>query len=522
MSSYDADARSWTSVLRRRKGVIAVAAVLAAAGAVAFVLFVPPKLTSTALVLLPAPAVAVTSSSDVSTQMRIATSATVLDRAGEAMMPPLSARQVEKMIDVTAPTDQIIQIDVSSRNGSEAQALSQAVSAAYVEYVSDTAREVSAAALADLNVRRDRLRAQITQLQQEIKASNQRQNQAAANSPDARKEAQLLAGLRTQQANLSLQLDKVEDKIATGSGASAGTATSVIQPATAALGPALATRLLFLIPIVALAGALLTAVVMIVLAKRDPHVRLRDEIADAVGSPVLAAVRSRPQRTAAAWLTLLQNYEASPVESWAFRQLLRSLAQPETKRNPSSGGRLEYPSTIAVASLSGDLCGLAIGPQLAAFASSLGLRTRLITAQDDAGAAAPLWVACGSDRSETLNDGLLIGRVADGIPVDLTVTLFVLNKINPTLTEAANSTSLVLSVAPGAATEQELASVAVAADDAGHRLDGVVVASPDSTDQTSGRHTMIERTRHPAVPVRLTGVAPLTPRSPVSRKRSRP
>ncbi len=521
MSTYNFEARSWTSVLRRRRGVLATVALLAAVGAVGFVLLVPPTLTSTSLVLLPAPAVAVTSSSDVSTQIRIATSATVLGRAGEVMNPGLSARQVDKLIDVTAPTDQIIQIDASSKNGPEAQALSQAVSEAYVEYVSDTAREVSEAALADLNVRRDRLRAQISQLQQEIAASNKRQNEAAPNSPDARKEAQLLAGLRTQQANLSLQLDKVEDKIATGSGTSAGTATSIIQSATAAVGPSLATRVLFFVPIVSLAACLLTAIVMIAFAKRDPNVRLRDEIADAVGSPVLAAVRSRPQRTAAGWLTLLQSYEASPVESWAFRQLLRSLAQSDAKRDLRTAGRVEYPSTIAVASLSGDLRGLAIGPQLAAFATSLGLRTRLITARDDTGAAAPLWVACGSDRVETLNDVLLIGGVPDGVPVDLTITLFVLDKSNPTLTEAADSTSLVLSVAPGAATEEHLARVAVAADDAGHRLDGVVVASPDSTDRTSGRHTMDERTRHPAVPVRLTGVPPLLARSTGSRRRSR-
>ena len=39
--------------------------------------------------------------------------------------------------------------------------------------------------------------------------------------------------------------------------------------------------------------------------------------------------------------------------------------------------------------------------------------------------------------------------------------------------------------------------MAVAVDDAGHRIDGIVVADPDQTDRTSGRHTMDERSRRP-------------------------
>ena len=72
-------------------------------------------------------------------------------------------------------------------------------------------------------------------------------------------------------------------------------------------------------------------VVLLATARRDPRVRLRDDIADAVGSPVLAAVRSRPQQSVAGWSTLLETYEATPVESWAFRQVLRGLAAADRK-----------------------------------------------------------------------------------------------------------------------------------------------------------------------------------------------
>ncbi len=232
------------------------------------------------------------------------------------------------MVKVSAPTNQIIQIDATSTSAAEAQTLSQAVADSYVGYVSNTAREVTAAALADLNVRKDALQAQITQLQAEIAAAMKRQRAADPNSADATQEAQLLARLRAEQADLSLQLDKVQDKIATGHPGSRPRArgTSVVQHATEATGPSTLVRLLVWAPFGALLCTILAAVVLLVAARRDPRVRLRDEIADAVGSPVLAAVRSMPQRSVAGWSTLLETYEATPVESWAFRQLLRGVA----------------------------------------------------------------------------------------------------------------------------------------------------------------------------------------------------
>jgi hypothetical protein len=46
----------------------------------------------------------------------------------------------------------------------------------------------------------------------------------------------------------------------------------------------------------------------------------------------------------------------------------------------------------------------------------------------------------------------------------------------------------------------------VAVDDTGRRIDGIVVADPDQTDRTSGRHTMDERSRRLPLPTRLTGL----------------
>ena len=54
----------------------------------------------------------------------------------------------------------------------------------------------------------------------------------------------------------------------------------------------------------------------------------------------------------AGWSTLLETYEATPVESWAFRQLLRGLVPAD--RNGASAPRrqgLSHPQSLTVVSL---------------------------------------------------------------------------------------------------------------------------------------------------------------------------
>lgn len=506
MSADVTDLRAHATTLRRRLGVLITAAIVGLTAGATYVVWQPPPLTSTTLVLLPTPALADRSNSDVPTQVRIATSSNILEQAGKALHPALGLRKVEKMIKVSAPTDQLIQIDATSTDGAQAQTLSQAVADAYVNYVRDTAREVTAAALADLTNRRDDLQTQIRLLQTEISATIKRARALEPNSPEARQEAQILAGLRTQQADLALQLDRVKDKIAAGTpGTSATAGTVVVQPATVATGPTLFMRLLFWAPIGAAAAAVLAAAIVLVVAQRDRRLRRLDDIADAIGSPVLAAIRSRPQRSAAGWSTLLETYHASPVESWALRQALRSLVSADRKGQSRTAGRVEHPQSLTVVSLSGDVRGLSIGPQLAAFASSLGIATR-VTPTVGQGRAPTLWAAYAADSTSPARQGLFIGNGVDGVKVDLTIYLVVVDRTHPHLGETPASPATVLSVAADTATEQDLARVAVAVDNAGRRIDGIIVADPDQTDRTSGRHTMPERSRRLALPTRLTGV----------------
>jgi len=509
MSDQVTDLRSTVAAVRRRRRLLAAAAVVGLALGITYVMLKPPPLTSTTLVLLPAPSLDQNSPTDVETQVRIALSSTVLGAAGKKVEPALTARSVDTMVDVSAPTDRILKIDATSTQASQAETLSQAVADAYVAYVKKTGQAVSSAAAEELHTRADDLETQIKTLQREITSTKSRQEDVDPSSADGKHEAGLLAGLRTEQAKLALQLDKVKDDIAssspTGSSTSAG--ISIVQPASPATGSTTLRRLLIWAPVGVLISTAVAVATLLAAARRDPRVGLRDEIADAVGSPVLAGVRSRPQRSVAGWLTLLENYTPTPVESWAFRQVLRGLMPAGRTGESRAGGKVDHPQSITVVSLSGDGRGVAVGPQLAAFASSLGIVTRMVAAVGHDRAPA-LWAACATDRAASPRRGLFVGDVPDGQTVDLTIILVVVDRRQPDLEEAPTTAATILSVATASATEQELARVAVAIDDAGRRIDGVVVADPDRVDRTSGRRTMDERSREVTLPVRLTGIGP--------------
>jgi hypothetical protein len=145
---------------------------------------------------------------------------------------------------------------------------------------------------------------------------------------------------------------------------------------------------------------------------------------------------------------------------------------------------------------------MAIGPQLAGFTSSLGITTRLVPTSGQELAPA-LWA--GAADAETQG------------AVDLTVYVVVLDRREPDLAATPTSDATVLVVTSGSATEQELARAAVAVDDAGRSIDGIVVTDPDQADKTSGRHSVAERSTWPSLPTRLTGLAPATDDTPAGR-----
>jgi hypothetical protein len=247
----------------------------------------------------------------------------------------------------------------------------------------------------------------------------------------------------------------------------------------------MATRLFTFGVVGALVLSSLVAALLLLLRPRDRRLRSRDEIASALGCDVIASLRGRHPSNVSAWTTLMLTYEPGTVDSWALRQALRQLA-PDIKVERTSGS-LNYPDSLTVVSLEGDGSGLAVGPQLASFASSSGVNTRIVGAQRQESAAA-LWAACSLAPGDRLRDSLIVDtRPSESRTCDLLVVLVVVSRSHPSLQGLPNTEALVLALSSGAASAEELALVAMAADDAGRHFDGVIVPDPDRLDHTTGR-----------------------------------
>ena len=323
MAERSSDLRADVAVLRRRWRIIAAAVVLGVALGVLYAHLVPAQLTSRSLVLLSNGGSSGGGSGDTGadTQVQIVLSTPVLAQAGRAVHPALSATEVLKRVDVQPATSQLLQIDASSPQAKDAQALSQAVAEAYVQRATDNVRSVTGAIVADLRTRRDALDHQVKALQTQIDATSARLSGEDRKSPVGVRDAQLLAQLQAEQADIAKQLDGVKSELAaSGAVGTASTLASIVQPAAPATGP----DPLFGLVTAGLVGGLLLGVLAAALvalrARRDPRLRARDDMADAVASSVLADVRSRRQRSVAEWLALFETYVASPVDAWAFRQ----------------------------------------------------------------------------------------------------------------------------------------------------------------------------------------------------------
>jgi hypothetical protein len=254
--------------------------------------------------------------------------------------------------------------------------------------------------------------------------------------------------------------------------------------------------------------------------------------------------------------------------------VLRALAGPPDSRDPAwtgaqrTPGRVEHPRSLTVIALSGDQRAVAVGPQLAVFAASLGITTRFVVATRH-DSVASLCAACATDRGLRSRGGLVLdagteaavpgqdasprptgdsltrplngrgaresrlheapGDYSAGYPprgmtdaahyeADLTIVFAIADRKELSLLDVPPTAATMLAISPGVGTREELARLAVAVDDAGRRIDGVVVADPDPADRTTGRHTLDERAMQTPLPVRMTGPSQVSTSASIRRK----
>jgi len=294
----------------------------------------------------------------------------------------------------------------------------------------------------------------------------------------------------TAQAPTDAQADAIADALArTYIGqlnASGNPGALLLQRAAGGAATSLATRIVVDAGIGAALGALAGA--LFVLATRRGRRRLlrRDEIASAAGVPVLASIPVCHPADAADWARLLDGFQPDAVQAWGMRRTLRRLGVIDGRGGPDP--------RLALLSLPSDHRALALGPQMATFAASLGIPTTLVVRQDeDAPVAAALQAACAGRPGPPDDPGrpgdlhVRVGADSGGQSgTPLTVIMDVLGSRARRAAGPALASATVLGVSAGAATAEDLAQLVLGAAFSNDQIDGILVADPDPADETAG------------------------------------
>lgn len=297
--------------------------------------------------------------------------------------------------------------------------------------------------------------------------------------------------------------------IGTANSAVGRVSAQLLEPATTAAGPTLVKSLITYALVGAISGGLIGAVIAIAIGRNDRRLRERNEIADAIGVPILVSLPVTHPSDAGGWTELIQHYQPEIVDAWRLHKALRDLGVAGVR--PSDLGAASG-SSLTVLSLSSDRRALALGPQLAVFAAAQGIPTTLVVGpQQDTNVTAALRAACATpppQRPGNLQVAVIDQYRGDQLPpAALTVVVSVVDGATPGVAGTVPTTMTVLGVSAGAVTAGQLARVAAAAAAANRDVVGILLADPDSGDQTTGRLPQLARSGRHQMPTRTNGAS---------------
>lgn len=99
----------------------------------------------------------------------------------------------------------------------------------------------------------------------------------------------------------------------------------ILESASIAMGTSPLKALIITGLVGAAAGAVIGIIVSMAIGRKDKRLRERDEIAGAIGIPVLASVPVKHPSDAAGWNKLLEDYKPASVHAWRLRAALQQL-----------------------------------------------------------------------------------------------------------------------------------------------------------------------------------------------------
>jgi capsular polysaccharide biosynthesis protein len=392
--------------------------------------------------------------------------------------PPINATDLREDVTVTAPSQDVLEITVRARTMALAERLANAVATNYVAYIAGTAN-TSEQLLGQLQDEAAQLTKQVLALQQQINQVQLRLGGEKTTSPAGRKDTATLNTLRTEQQQLSLQLDGLNTQIVNAevNMTQATSATRLLQRAEPVATSEERVPVIVLLGV--LAGLVAGCVAAFALASGDRRLRSRDALAAAVGLPCIASLWAKRCKRVSDWRKLLeQSKSPAPVELWNGRRLLHRLI--------GVGGDAPV-LDVRLLTFAGDDAAVAAAAKVPGSAAALGMSSRLQVGSHVA--LAGLRAACAVTQGREPGTAVVDLKADSAINTELAglgvnVTLEAIDAASPTVGSSFGTTLLVVS--SGFATSVDLARAALAASDAGSPITGFVVTNPDPDDSTSG------------------------------------
>jgi hypothetical protein len=365
----------------------------------------------------------------------------------------------------------VLQIAVQASTLGKAERLANAVATNYVAYMAGTANS-SEQLLTQLQDQAAQLTNQVLAEQKQIDAAQARLAVEPPTSPAGERDTNLFNTLRTEQEQLSVELENVNTQIVNAevTTAQATSATRVLERAEPV--PHSDDRIPVVVMLGALAGLVAGCVAAVALAGSDRRLRSRDAIAAAIGLSVISSMWAKRCKKVNDWRRLLEHSRTpSPVEVWNARRALYRLIE-------AAGDAVVV--DVRLLAFSGDDAATAAAAKIAGSAAALGMSSRLEIGSHP-GLAGPRGREPGTAVVDLKADSATSTELA-GLAAN--VVLDAIDAANPQVGRSFGTTLLVVS--SGFATSADLARAALAASDAGSPITGVVVANPDPDDNSTG------------------------------------
>jgi hypothetical protein len=264
----------------------------------------------------------------------------------------------------------------------------------------------------------------------------------------------------------------------------------------------------------AVVGLAIGALIALALGRRDRRLRSRDDIAAAAEAPVLQSLFPQQPRTTKDWLEFFQSWQPSLTDRARFEGVLDDLDILDTvdgyqlRSSPASAAGADQDGALPVAerrfgltviALAGDSGGLTVAPELAVFAATLGLSVAFVVGIEHESTIALRTACTARDRRSNLaRQNLLTYGRPPGVESEWTALTVTLVVVDPTATDLVDwslasssrvspAETAVLAVSSGFAVAEELAVVTRSAARNLYPVIGVLVASPDPADKTTGQ-----------------------------------